>query len=264
VTWQQLGQAIAAEVRVALMLALRYRITFLAESVMALGWIVWTVAPLVVVFRHRPEVAGWTENDALLVMGFFLTIEGLLSAFVDPNLRAVVEQVRDGSFDFTLLKPIDPQLHVSIHRTQPTELPHAIAGLAVVGFAAHRLATPPGPGDVAAAGLLLLCGLAVLHAVWTAVVATSFWFVRVDNLSILLRSALDAGRWPVSFYKGAVRIGLTWVLPIGLMTSFPAEALRGTLAPGLLLGAVVTAIGFTVLGRLVWTFALRHYTSASS
>ncbi|MCW8137565.1 MAG: ABC-2 family transporter protein [Planctomycetota bacterium] len=257
-------RAVVAELRVAGMLAMRYRASFLAETVMSFGWVAWTVIPLLVVYEYRADVQGWTRDQALLVVGLFITLEGLLGALVEPNLRAVVEQVRDGTFDYTLLKPIDTQLLVSIHRIQPTELPHALSGLVVVGVAASRLDPLPGPGDVAAAALLLVAGLMLLHGLWTIVVATSFWFVRVDNLSVLLRSLLDAGRWPVGYYRGVVRFVLTWVVPVGLITTFPAMALRGQLQPQLLLATCGVSLGFSLLARAVWRFALRHYTSASS
>jgi ABC-2 type transport system permease protein len=259
-----IARAFAAELRVAGMLAMRYRASFLAEAFLSVGWVVWTLAPLGVVYRYRQDVGGWSWNEALIVMGFFIVLEGILSAFIEPNLRAVVEQVRDGTFDFTLLKPVDAQLLVSIHRLQPTELPHLLAGFVVVGLAASRLPVPPGPREVAEGALLLLSGTLILHALWTAVVATSFWFVRVDNLSILLRSVVDAGRWPVTYYRGIVRVLLTWVVPVGIITTWPALALRGALAPGTLWAALGVSLAFTALGRVVWRWALRHYTSASS
>lgn len=257
-------RAVAAELRVAVMLALRYRASFIAEAVMSAGWVAWTVIPLLVVYEYRQAIDGWDRDQALLVMGMFIMLEGILGAFIDPNLRAVVEQVRDGTFDYTLLKPVDAQLLVSIHRIQPTELPHALAGLVVTAVAASRLDPLPGPREVAEGALLLLVGTALLHGLWTIVVATSFWFVRVDNLSVLLRTFLDAGRWPVGYYRGVVRVVLTWVIPGGLITTFPALALRGLLEPNLLLAACGFSLGVTLLARAVWRHALSHYTSASS
>lgn len=257
-------RATAANLRVAMMLALQYRGSFVAEAFMAFAWIAWTVIPLLVVFRFRDGIAGWTRDEALLVIGFFTVLEGITSAFVDPNLRAVVEQVRDGTFDFTLLKPIDAQLLVSVHRIQPTELPHLLAGLVVVGVAAARLPASPGPLQVGQAALLLLAGTAILHALWTIIVSTSFWFVKVDNLSVLLRTTMDTGRWPMSFFPAGVRLVLTFLLPVGLMTTYPALALRGMLEPGSLAVAAGVAVGFVIGARLVWRWAIGHYTSASS
>lgn len=254
--------AIFALLRTALIVAMQYRASFWGEASMALLWTAWTVLPLVVVYDQTAGVAGWTRQQSLLVVGFFIIMDGVLSAFVEPNLRAVVEHVRKGTLDFVLLKPIDAQLMVSLHRTAPTKLPHALAGLALVLWVG--LPMRPAPLDWFSSFVLLVAGLAILHAIWTLVVCTSFWFVRVDNLSYLLRSVLDAGRWPVSFYRGGIRFLLTFVLPVGLMTTWPALALRGALAPSALALSLGLALAFTALARVGWSSALRHYSSASS
>jgi len=261
---RRIARAIAAAMRVAVMIALQYRASFLGEALMALLWIGWTVLPLVVVFRFRPGVGGWTYDEALLVVGFFVTLEGVLQAFVDPNLRSVVEHVRQGTLDFVLLKPIDAQILVSVQRTAPTKIPHALAGLLVVGIGVARLAAAPSLLQVLMAGALLVAAIAILHSMLTIVVSTSFWFVRVDNLSYLLTSMLEAGRWPVSFYRGAVRFALTFIVPVGLMTTWPALALRGLLTPAAAALALGVGALFVAAARGVWLFAIRRYASASS
>lgn len=257
-------RAVQAELRLAAMTTLQYRASFWGEALMALVWIAWTVVPLLVVYRFRDGIAGWTAGEALLVMGFFIVLDGIMGSFVLPNLRAVVLQVRDGTFDFVLLKPLDAQVQVSVHRTSPVKLPHVFAGLVVVLVAARRLPVPPGPGDLLLSLLLLAMGTAILHSLFSMVVCTSFWFVRVDNLSYLLQSVLDAGRWPVGFYRGAARFVLTFVVPVGVMTTWPALAVRGRLdLEGVLVGLGV-AVAFALASRLFWTRAIRYYSSASS
>lgn len=253
-----------AQMRASWMLALQYRAGFVGEAFGAIFWIGWGVLPLIAVFERRPEVAGWTADEALIVVGFFAALQGIVEGFIDPNLRAVVELVRQGTLDFVLLKPVDAQLLVSFHRSTPTKLPHVVTGLALAGWASSRLPDPPGVLEVAAALLLLLCATSILYGLYTMVVSTAFWFVRVDNLSYLLLSILDTGRWPLSFYRGAVRFVLTFVVPIGLMTTYPALALRGQMdAPGI--GRVLAvAVAFFVASRLVWRIAIRRYASASS
>jgi ABC-2 type transport system permease protein len=257
-----LGVAVLALTRASLLTTLRYRASFVGEAVMAVAWAAWTAAPLFVVFGQAPTLAGWTAEEALAVMGFFIIAQGALEALVDPNLRAVVEQVRQGTFDFVLLKPLDAQLYVSLHRTEPLKLVHCLVGLGVVGYAAR--AVDAGAVELASAALLMLAGLTLLHSLWTIVVSSAFFFVKVDNLSWLIRAGLDAGRWPVSLYRGLVRFVLTFVLPIGLVTTYPALALRGELKPSTGLGAMVVAVVFGMIARLAWTRSLRRYSSASS
>ena len=131
-----LGVSIAALMRASLLTTMRYRASFVGEAVMAVAWAAWTSAPLFVVFDQAPTLAGWTADEALAVVGFFIIAQGVLEALVDPNLRAVVEHVRQGTFDFVLLKPLDAQLYVSLHCTEPLKLVHCLVGIGVVGYAA--------------------------------------------------------------------------------------------------------------------------------
>ncbi len=48
--------------------------------------------------------------------------------------------------------------------------------------------------------------------------------VKVDNLSYLFVSIFDAARWPADVFRGALRAVFTFVVPLALMTTFPARA----------------------------------------
>jgi ABC-2 type transport system permease protein len=115
-----------------------------------------------------------------------------------------------------------------------------------------------------AAGTLLVAGLFAIYGLWVLVVCTSFWFVRVDNLRYLLGSVLDAGRWPVTVYRGIARLVLTVIIPVAVVTSYPALALLGRLEPALAAQAAAVAAGMLAVSRFAWVQALRRYTSASS
>jgi ABC-2 type transport system permease protein len=96
------------------------------------------------------------------------------------------------------------------------------------------------------------------------VISAAFWVVRLDNLIYLFNSIFDAGRWPSTVFRGGWRILFTFVIPLALMTTYPALAVLGKLHPLTALEALGGAFVFVLLSRLVWTRALGHYTSASS
>ena len=48
------------------------------------------------------------------------------------------------------------------------------------------------------------------------------------------------------------------------MTTFPAQALLGTLGARATVGAVLGAVAFLAVSRAVWVRAIARYTSASS
>src|SRR6185295_5753539 len=101
-------------------------------------------------------------------------------------------------------------------------------------------------------------------SIWILVVCTAFWVVRLDNLGYLLSSIFDAARWPLDVFRGAWRLIFTFVIPLGLMTTYPAQAILGTLSARTALLALGGAILFAAAARAVWLRAIGHYTSASS
>jgi ABC-2 type transport system permease protein len=255
---------LALQIRLSLALGLQYRWNFVVDGFVSMLWTALGVVPLYVALHDRPPVAGWTFDRALVVVGYFTLLRGVLDGAVNPSLYAVVDHIRQGTLDFVLLKPADAQFLVSTARFEPWKSLDALAALGILGWAFHRLGRAPGAGGAALSLALLLCALMVLYSLWILVISAAFWVVRLDNLAFFVGSVFDFARWPVSLFKGAWRFVFTFVIPLGLMTTYPAEALLGALAPRTALLSALGSFAFAALARVVWTRAIRRYTSASS
>lgn len=244
--------------------AINYRADFLVRGLLALFWTGWGLVPLLVVYGRREAVAGWTFDEALVVMGWFTLVKGILEGAVNPSLTAVVEHIRKGTLDFVLLKPADAQFLVSTAKFEPWRIIDVLGGLVLFGVAFHRMGRTPGPAAILAGAALLACAVIVLYSLWITVVSAAFFVVKIDNLSFLFVSIYDAARWPVDVFGGLLRVIFTVVIPLAVLTTFPAEALLGRLRPGALLAVAAGSLAFAAVARLVWTRSVARYTSASS
>lgn len=253
------------QLRASTAVAMQYRLDFLVQGGLALFWAGWGLVPLLVVFGVREGVAGWTFEEALVVIGWFMVMKGVLEGAVNPSLASVVEHIRKGTLDFVLLKPADAQFLVSTQKFAPWRVFDALGGLVVFAVAFHRLGRLPSPGNVVAALLLLACAALILYSLWILVVSAAFFVVKIDNLSYLFVSIFDAARWPADVFRGALRAVFTFVVPLAIMTTFPARALLGKefgVSDGA--GALAGAVAFAAFSRLVWLRSIGRYTSASS
>lgn len=256
---------VAVQLRASILLALQYRMDFLVDGLLELVGACTTIVPLLVVFSNgRSTVAGVSWHDALLVAGIFTVVLSLVEGALMPSLIAVIEHVRTGTLDFVLLLPADAQLLVSTSRFQPFRFVNCLTGLGIVGFALSLSAELPSATDFAVAGVVFACGVVVLYSLLLLAVTASFFVVRVDNLAFLATSVLDAGRWPVRMFRSSLRWFFTFVFPLAVMTSYPADALRGRLDGPSIVEALCLASAFAVGSRLFFRFALRRYSSASS
>ena len=250
--------------RTSVTVAMQYRSDFILSGALSLLWTATGLVPFHVAFHDRPPVAGWTYDSALVVVGWFTLLRGVLEGGVNPSLLAVVGQIREGTLDFVLLKPADAQFLVSTSKLEVFRVLDMLAGLGVVAAAFVRLGRAPSAAGIALATVLFAAATAVLYSLWLLVVSAAFWVVRVDNLAYLFDSLFDFARWPSSIFKGAWKIVFTFIIPLGIMTTYPAQALLGTLHTSTALGALFGAALVAASARFVFRRAIAHYTSASS
>ncbi len=252
------------QARISMAAGMAYRADFLLEGVMAIAWMGLTLLPFFVLYQDRPAVAGWDAPSALIVVAYFMAVRAILEGVVSPSFVDLVERIRSGAFDYVLLKPVDAQAIVSASRFEPWKMFDLVAALALVIYAFWRRGAPPALPDVALGLVLLVAGILAMYAVWIICAAASFWVVRLDNLTFLLSAIFDTARWPVQVFPRLWRLVFTVVIPIAVMTTYPAMALLGTLGRTTALATIGGSIALLVISRLVWRAAIRNYTSASS
>jgi ABC-2 type transport system permease protein len=246
--------AIAAE--------LEYRLNFVIASLSSLGNLIGSLFSLFLFYRTGYTFQGWNWEEALVLLGIFTLLQGFSATFLVPNLNRIVEQVQQGTLDFVLLKPIGSQFWLSTRTVSPWGLPDVLFGGVLIGYAGRRLGL--GFSNYLLSVLPILFGIASLYSLWFMLGATSIWFVKIYNVTEVLRGLLEAGRFPMVAYPAAYRFFFTFVVPVAFLTTVPAEAMLGRSPVIWLVGAGGLALGLLIASTIFWRFALRFYTSASS
>jgi ABC-2 type transport system permease protein len=245
---------------------LAYRTNFwigLLHSLLNLGT---GVLGVMVIFGQVDSIRGWDLPSALALLGVFLTLSALRALFIGPSLEALAGmdgEIWTGQFDFTLLRPANAQFQASVRHWRPFALVDLALGLGVVAVAASRLGPPLAPLHLAAFLLTLVVGVMLLYAILLAFAALTLW-----NPGFLFTWVFDGlfqmARYPAGLYPAWLRLVLTWIVPVGVMTTVPAQALTGTLSPWVLAGSVALAAAFFTGASVLFRYGLRRYASASS
>ncbi len=247
------------------LLAMQYRADFLVDGVISVFWMVTALLPLFVVFQDKQRsIEGWSFGESLLVIGWFTLLQGILEGAINPSLAGVVEHIRKGTLDFVLLKPADAQFLVSTERFLPWRAVNVLAALGLFAYGFHLLGRAPDPLGVLVSLVLLATSVLLLYSLWILTVCAAFYVVKVDNLTYFFSALFDAARWPSSVFRGTLAFVFTFIIPLAVMTTFPAQALLGRLPWGSLAWAVVGSLLFALLSRRLWLHAIGRYTSASS
>ena len=189
---------------------------------------------------------------------------GTIEAIFQPSFNEMMEQVRLGTLDFTLLKPANSQFLVSARRFSLVQITQILLGFVVMLAGLGRLGQAITPLNALGFLVVLGCGLILVYSILLILATTSFWFVKVDNIMVIFWAFTDAGRFPVDIYPGWLRITLTTVVPIGLAVTVPAEAIAGRLPPMTLIATVLGTIVVFFFASWFWRRGLKSYTGASA
>lgn len=241
---------------------MEYRANFTVAALASAGNLAGGLFALSLLYRPGYAFAGWPWEASLMVVGVFTLLTGFAETFLVPNLGRIVTYVQEGTLDFVLLKPVDSQFYVSARSVSPWGVPDLLLGLGLVVWAATRLDL--GVLALLRAAPLLALALLSLYSLWFILGAMSIWFVKIYNVTEVLRGLLAAGRFPIAAYPAGYRFFFTFVIPVAFLTTVPVEAARGHLDASWLAAAAAIALVLAVAARLFWRFALRFYTSASS
>jgi ABC-2 type transport system permease protein len=222
------------------------------------------MAPLFIVYGGNKTggIPGWSFGETLLVTAWFVLLQAILDGAIQPGLQAVIEHIRKGTLDFVLLKPADAQFLVSTSRYQIFRVVSVVNAVAVFAYAFRKLGHGPSLEGVAMSAVLLGVSTLLLYSLWILIVSAAFFVVKVDNLTYLFSSIFDAARWPSAVFRGGLKLFFTFVIPLIVMTTYPAEALLGRLEPWRLAATVGGAVLFAAASRVVWLKSIAHYTSA--
>jgi ABC-2 type transport system permease protein len=257
---------IASFFKVSTQAEMAYRANFFIRLLNALLNLGAGILSLVVIFNQVEAIQGWDLPSALGLLGVYLLLGALRGLFISPSLESVAGmdgEIWQGTFDFTLLRPVNKQFLVSFRHWRVFALFDLVLALGVLGVAINLMGTTLTPGDLIAFVIALLAGASLLYAALLAFSALVFWnsgflFTWVIN------DLFQLARYPVGLYPGWLRLILTWIIPVGLMTTIPAQALSGQLSPLMLVLTLAFSLGALLGASWLFNKGLKKYTSASS
>ncbi len=241
-----------------------YRIDFFTRVITSLLSLMTTVGGLAVAFRYTTKIGDWSFPQVMALLAIYYLMDGVIEMFIAPNMRSIMDQVRNGSLDFVLLKPVSSQFLATFRQINIWRIVSLMVGTGLLLYTLSRLSLHVGLPQAFAFVGTLMAGAVVVYSFWLCLVTLTFWYTRISNIEQLVWQAFEAGRYPIEIYPGWLRGVLTYVIPIAFIITVPAQALAGKIGLNFLIVAFAVSLIFGLLSSAFWRFGLKHYTGASS
>jgi ABC-2 type transport system permease protein len=243
---------------------MEFRANFIAKILQNMAWVFFYILIILVIYSNAKLVAGWNRGEAFVLASVVFLISAFCGAFFF-SLYEVPNQVRLGTLDFVITRPVDSQFWVSLRRFNFDRLGSLVAAIGMLTYGLATSGLPhPGPGQWLAFAAAVVGAIGLYYSFIFLLMTMAIYFVRVDNLWVLGETTLEMARFPIDIYKPGLQTLLTFVLPLALLSTIPSRQL--------VIGAdwrmIVFTLGYAAAAlaatRWFWNFSLRRYTSASS
>jgi len=212
------------------------------------------------IFNKVKVIKGYTINQAII---FYLTFN-LIDTITQIFFREVYRfkyRVVSGSFNLTLTKPHHPFLQILVGGIDYLDIVMLIPYLLLTIYYISLGGANRGFFAVLMYLLLLLNGLIIAAAFHITVLALGIITTETDNTIMIYRDLTNLGRFPLDIYQTPLREIFTYIIPIGIMISFPAQALFNLLTLPKIIYAFILSSGSLLLSLKFWNYGLKRYQS---
>jgi ABC-2 type transport system permease protein len=243
---------------------MEYRADFFTRILASVLGLLTTLGSLSVAYSYTPTIRGWSFAQVTTLLAVYYLVDGIIEMFIAPNMRQIMAQVRDGTLDFVILKPVSTQFMATFRTVNVWRIVNVIVALGLAAYAIGKLSLTVGWLQALTFALTLTAGIAIIYSFWLFLVTLTFWVVRIDNIEQLIWQAFEAGRYPIEIYPTWLRMTLTYFVPVAFIITVPAQALTGR--GDLSLSFMALGIGSVtiLLASAFWRFGLKRYTGASA
>ena len=239
---------------------MEYRVNFLIGASSTIFLQGSSLLTLWVVMRQIPNLKGWSYDAVLLIYGLVTLAKSINHMFADNLWTVGRVYIRTGGFDRFLVRPIDPLFHLLADRFCHDGIGNFLVGLALVIKSTSALGIAWTPLKVGYLTLAVLSGGAIFIALNLITCVSAFWIMdSVPVTRVIFDNHLFA-QYPLTIYPRAIGIWLTWLIPYGFASFYPASYLLGKDIGALAwIGPAIAAV-LLLLAYRVWLFGLRHYS----
>ncbi len=243
---------------------MEYRVNFLIGASSTIFLQASGLLTIWVVMSQIPSLNGWSFDEVLLIYGLVTLAKSINHMFADNLWTVGRDYIRTGGFDRFLVRPIDPLFHLLADRFCHDGIGNFLVGAALVVKASVDLHIFWTPTNLLYLAVEVLSGGLIFIALNLITSVSAFWIMdAVPVMRLVFDNHLFA-QYPLTIYPKAITTWLTWVIPYGFASFYPASYLLGrNIGPLAWLGPPI-AVLLLAAAYQIWLFGLRHYSGTGS
>lgn len=212
-----------------------------------------------VVYYSGGTFKDWSMYQILLLQGTASLVQGFSFMTVMGMFWRTQEMARKGRLDILLIRPINSLWLSIMNGFDEEDISQVVGGLIIFFFAYSHLESVDGSWFLFLA--LLLFGFIFFFSIALLCSAAAIKFINVHRLFEIIDVLTIFNKYPRTVYSEKLGFVFTAIIPLFVVSFFPASALLGFALDGIYF-AIIADFVLLSISLLVWHKALKNYASA--
>ncbi len=214
-------------------------------------------------YQYVHDLAGWTKDEVLIVLGLYYMAEGLSWTLFKGGIFGLEDHVSAGTLDGILLKPVNSIFLLSFFDFDVSRLVDVLIGSVLVVWVIVTGSTGVDVIHVLGGTAAFLMGQIIVFSLYFSFNCLSFWMTET-YLGHVASPIFTVARFPVDLWGQQGAKLLYWILPIAFMTTVPAGVLVGKMSFVWVGVSAVVAMMMLLVIRVLWRAGVRNYAGVGS
>jgi ABC-2 type transport system permease protein len=250
---------------------LQYRIPFLLDLTATTAVTALTFVTLALILQRFENIGGWTLGEVAFLYGMVETAFGamdLLFSGFDPPFFG--RQVRLGTFDQLLLRPVDITLQILGSRFAIRRLGRVAQGLIILAAATALVGVRWTLAKIVYLPVVFVSQICFFGGLFIVGATITFWTLQsIEVVNIFTYGGSEMMSYPMHIYRDWMRRLFTFVVPAIFLNYYPALFFLDkadplglpSFAPFL---SPIVGPGVLVMALAFWHFGVRRYQSTGT
>lgn len=241
---------------------MEFRTNFFILLGLDIFWAFFQIFLVTIFFSYTDSIAGWTKYQAFFIVGFFRFVKGVFDVVIRQNLFGFSDWITRGDFDYLLTRPIDTMFLASTRYHVFSDIGSFVGGVVILIYVVPLLHVSL--LQIFFMGIMATLSFVCLYSLVLLFATLAFFVTRLSAMKPYYDLISNTARFPGDIFTKGTLMGEAFLLPFIAIATIPARLITGKSGPDAVLLEFVIAVSLLIIARRFWSFALRHYSSASS
>lgn len=250
--------------KISIMSIVAYRANFVLLIIQSIVNTLLSIISIKYIYDYVEEIAGWSYEQMMLLIGTSLLVNQIFRAFILPNLNQFVSDIDNGSFDSVLLKPVNILFLIFFGKIDLSSLISTIAPITIVAIFSRVLTIKLSIMEILMYIILIVCGVIILSSFMLIIHSVVFFYIKVDGLMNVYYMIMAISEKPKDIIPSKILENFfTWILPAVPLACLPVSIVLRKIDYCYFGLEILLSLCMLFCAKFLTDIGIKNYSSAS-